>query len=90
MNNGKRGIQMNVHPDSSAESVNEIKYLKGNFLIAEMIFADNPILIVGAYAPNDDEDDLWIKLHNKISDLAYSDIIIAGHFDKQRYICRYL
>ena len=57
---------MNVNPNSSAESVNEIKDPKGNYLISEMIFADNPILIVGVYAPNDDKDGWWIKLHEEI------------------------
>lgn len=60
----EEGIQLNVSPDSSSETVKEIKDPGGNYLIAKMIFADNPILIVGAYAPNDDENDWWIELQN--------------------------
>ena len=56
-NQGKRGIQMNVNPNSPAQSINEIYDPNCNFLKSEMIFADNPLLLVAVYAPNKDEDD---------------------------------
>ena len=47
-----RGIQLNINPASPIESVREIYDPKGNYLISEMIFCDNPLLLVGVYAPN--------------------------------------
>ena len=81
-NQGKRGIQMNVNPNSPAQSINEIYDPNGNFLISEMIFADNPLLLVAVYAPNKDEDNWWMELQEKIERLDYRDIIIVGDFNQ--------
>ena len=83
-NDGKRGrgIQLNINPASPAESVREIYDPKGNYLISEMIFCDNPLLLVGVYAPNEDKDEWWEELYEKIDALNYRDVIIVGDFNQ--------
>ena len=77
-----RGIQFNINPASPIESVREIYDPKGNYLISEMIFCDNPLLLVGVYAPNKDIDEWWEELYEKIDALNYRDVIIIGDFNQ--------
>ena len=81
-NRGKRGIQLNVNPKSPAESIREIYDPQGNFLISEMIFSDNPLLLFAVYAPNKDNDEWWKTLYETIKSLNYRDVIIVADFNQ--------
>merc|ERR1711905_59640 len=81
-NNSKRGIQLNVNPKSPAKSINEVYDPNGNYLISEMIFADNPLLLVAVYAPNEDNVEWWESLYKIIEQMDYRDIVIIGDYNQ--------